>query len=167
MTTRAPDSAMVDEQWRGCDLRGAAPLFALALLLTFSLLVTRLLFNELLDALIAYLIVLVLWPTLLFVAVYRAVTYTFRITDRALVVDRGFLHGPILPLPYAGIAKVEHGDNWIHALLNIGWVRATMADGRSVKMPSLRDPAGFAALLRARAAAAAEKSKNDDPSSPP
>lgn len=144
------DSALVDESWRGYDLRAAAPLLLLALLLSAGLLAGRLYFNELLDAVFTYLLVLVIWPALLFVAVYRAVTYTYRLTDRALLVDRGFLHLPVPPLPYGDIAGIEHGASPLYAMLAVGWVVVTMNDGRVVKLRSLRDPAAFAASLEER-----------------
>ena len=144
------DSAMIDEQWRGYDLRAAVPMFALAALLTAALLASRIFFNDFIDALIAYLLVLVLWPALLCVAVYRAVTFTYRVTDRALLVDRGFLSRPEPPLPYRELTGVESGGNLFHSWLGIGWVHVTATGGRTVKLPAIRDPAAFAKRLRER-----------------
>ena len=154
MTIREPDSAMIDEEWRGYDLRAAAPLFSLALVLTIALLVARLLFSDLIDALITYFIVLILWPVLLFISMYRAITYTYRITDRALLVDRGPLHRPQAPMPYGEMTAIEHGRSWLSSLLDVGWVRVTMADGRRVYLRSLGAPETFAAVLRKRSTAA-------------
>ncbi|MFO0803818.1 MAG: PH domain-containing protein [Gemmataceae bacterium] len=146
----APDPAFVDQSWRGYDPRAAAPLLLLAAALTAALLASRFLFNEFLSAVLTYLLVLGLWPALLFVAAYRSVTYTYRLTDRALLVDRGFLHHPVPPLTYDGIAKVEHGASPVYSWLRVGWVRVSMNDGREVKLRSLRDPAAFAASLEER-----------------
>lgn len=153
----ARDSAFADELWRGYDLRAAVPMLVLAGLLTVALLVSRLAFNDFLDAILTYVLVLVIWPVLLFVAVYRAVTYTYRITDRALLVDRGFLNRPITPLAYSEMTQVEHGGHPVHTWLGIGWVRVSMADGRVVRLPALRDPAAFAAVLRERLSSRVEQ----------
>jgi hypothetical protein len=144
------DSALIDESWRGYDLRAAVPLLVLAALLTAALLASRFYFNEFLDAILTYFLVLVIWPALLFVAVYRAVTYTYRLTDRALLVDRGFLHLPVPPLAYGAIARIEHGASPIYSMLGVGWVVVTMNDGLKVKLRSLRGPAAFAASLEER-----------------
>ncbi len=151
--TKSPDPAMIDEQWSGYDFRAAIPIFVFAILLTLALLAGRLFFNDLTDALVTFVIVLVLWPALLFVAIYRSVTYTYRITNSALLVDLGFLDSPMLPFRYAEIAKVEHGASWLSARLDIGWVRITTADGRIVKLLALRAPAAFADQIRQRIAA--------------
>src|SRR6185437_9892802 len=67
-------------------------------------------------AIVPYVIVLVLWPGLLAAPLYRAITYTYRITDRALFVDRGFLNPPQPVVSFKEIAGVEHGANWLR-----GW----------------------------------------------
>jgi uncharacterized membrane protein YdbT with pleckstrin-like domain len=151
---KLPDPAMVDQQWRGYDLRAAVPAFALASVLTVAIMASRFYEDDLGNAVFTYAIVLILWPALLFVAVYRSVTYTYRITDRALLVDRGFLHRPIPPLHYADISSVEHGASWFYSWLRIGWVHVTAVGRKTVRMPSLRDPAAFAKLLSERIEAA-------------
>ena len=148
---RIDSPAFRDEQWRGYDLRATIPWLVLAGLLTAGLLAGRVFFSDLPDAILTVILVLILWPALLFVGCYRAITYTYRVTDRALLVDRGFLHRPVPPIPYREIAVVDHGGNWIYSRLNIGWVRVRTTHGRSVRMPPLREPAAFAQLLRARA----------------
>jgi len=145
---RTEDAAMVDEQWRGYDSRAALPFVALAALVTVALLGGRWIFNETLHGILPYAIVLLIWPALLGTWLYRSITYTYRITDRALLVDLGFRHPPIPPIAFQDLASVEHGANWVHAALHIGWVRATARDGRTVKLKSIRDPAAFAGLLR-------------------
>lgn len=146
----APDPALVDQAWRGYDPRAAVPLLLLAAAITAALLAGRFLFNEFLSAVLTYLLVLVIWPALLFVAAYRSVTYTYRLTDRALLVDRGFLHRPVPPLPYGDIAKIEHGASPVYSWLGVGWVVVSMSDGREVKLRSLRNPRDFAAALEER-----------------
>lgn len=146
------DGAMVDEQWRGYDLRAALPLVAVAFLLTVALLAGRWVFDDFIDGLVPYFIVLVIWPAFLGIGLYRSITYTYRLTDKALVVDLGFMHPPVPPLWFRDLAGVEHGANPVHALFGIGWVLATARDGRTVKLKALRDPAAFAAILRERIA---------------
>jgi len=152
--SRTSDGAMVDEQWRGYDLRAALPLVILAVLLSIALLAGRWVFDDFIDGLVPYLIVLGIWPALLGLALYRAITYTYHLTDKALLVDFGPLHRPVPPVWFPELANVESGANWLHSRLGIGWVRITGGDGRTVRLPAVRDAAAFAALLQSRRLAA-------------
>ena len=144
---RLADYSFVDRSWRGYDLRAAAPRFLLAFALSTILLAGRWSFDDYTAAIVPYVIVLVLWPGLLAAPLYRAITYTYRITDRALFVDRGFLNPPQPVVSFKEIAGVEHGANWLGRWLGVGWVTVHCADGRSWKLSGLRHPAEFAADL--------------------
>ena len=39
------------------------------------------------------------WPTLVTASLYRAVTYSYRLTDRAVLIDFGFWHPPVVATP--------------------------------------------------------------------
>jgi membrane protein YdbS with pleckstrin-like domain len=136
--------------WRGYDLRAAMPPAAVALLASVALLAGRWFVNDFADALVPYLIVLVLWPALLGVALYRAVTYTYHLTDAALLVDRGPLHLPIPPLWLNEIAEVKGQSTGLFRLLGIGSVRVTTVDGRVETLTAIRHPEEFARQVLAR-----------------
>ena len=142
--------AMADRTWRGYDLRAAIPLFALALASTVVLLAGRWYMGDIVAQIVPYLLVLAVWPLLLGLALYRAVTYTYRITDRALLVDRGFRNRPEPVIWFAEVLQVTHGASWMYRQLDVGWVGVTVSDGRTLKLTAVRNPAAFAAMLRER-----------------
>ncbi|MBX9584629.1 MAG: PH domain-containing protein, partial [Gemmataceae bacterium] len=100
------------------------------------------------GALAVYALALAVWPGLLAVFVYRAVTYTYRLTDRAVVVDRGFRWRPEPPVWLADVAGVSAGAGWVGRRLGVGWVRVAAADGRVLTLTGVADPEGFAAAIR-------------------
>lgn len=148
-TNTLPDLAFIDRSWRGYDFRAAAPRVLIALAASILLLAGRWYLDDYSAALVPYIIVLVLWPALLGVAFYRAITYTYRITDRALLVDRGFRNPPEPPVEFADIARVETGAHGLGRLLGVGWIAVRLRDGRTIKLKGLRHPEEFARSLAA------------------
>src|SRR6185437_9355583 len=144
---RLADYSFVDRSWRGYDLRAAAPRFLLAFALSTILLAGRWSFDNYTAAIVPYVIVIVLWPGLLAAPIYRAITYTYRITDRALLVDRGFLNPPEPVIDFKEVAGVETGANWLERRFGVGWVIVSRSDGRNWKLKGLRHPAEFEADL--------------------
>lgn len=151
------DPAMTGRGWRGYDLRATLPAVAMAIAASVALLAGRWCFTDLSEladhvgALAVYGMALAVWPALLLALLYRTVTYTYRITDRAVLVDRGFMWPPELPLWLAELTAVETGAGWVSRRLGIGWVRLHTADGRAVVLTGVRDPEAFAAEVRAAA----------------
>ena len=141
------DGALTDRAWQGYDPRAAVPLAAVAALASAALLAGRWYLDDLTAALVPYALVLALWPGLLGLALYRTITWTYRLTDRALLVDRGFLSRPEPPVWLRDVAKVECGANWLARQLAIGWLRVTTTEHRVVILTALRDPTAFAARL--------------------
>jgi hypothetical protein len=79
---------------------------------------------------------------------YRAVTYTYRMTNRALLIDFGFWHSPIPPVWLSEITEVRVGAGWLSRLLGVGWVEVkTMSRGE--RLVGVRNPNSFAAQIRA------------------
>jgi membrane protein YdbS with pleckstrin-like domain len=96
------------------------------------------------------------WPAVAAVFLYRTVTYTYRLTDRSVVVDFGFLSRPVPPIPLAEVTAVVLGGGWVARKLGVGWVEVRTAD-RAVRMPGVRNPQVFALAIRE----AAGKMKTD------
>jgi uncharacterized membrane protein YdbT with pleckstrin-like domain len=148
------DPALTDRGWRGYDPRAAAPQVAAATVASAVLLAGRWELGDLsafanrAGALVVYAVVLAVWPGLLAVALYRAVTYTYRLTDRALLVDRGFMARPEPPVWLADVTGVVSGAGWVGQRLGVGWVRVATADGRAVRLTGVRDPGAYAIQLR-------------------
>lgn len=164
------DPALTDRGWRGYDPRAAVPHIAAAALASAALLVGRWELGDIsglsdqpgalaVYALAVYALALAVWPGLLAVALYRAVTYTYRLTDRGLLVDRGFMSRPEPPVWLADVTGVVSGAGWLGRWLGVGWVRVTTADGRAVRMTGIRDPGVYAIQLRE----AVEKVKGQQP----
>jgi hypothetical protein len=153
--TGPDDRALTDLGWWGYDLRAAVPHVMVAAAVSAGLLAGRWYFEVHGWVLAVYALVLALWPGLLGVALYRAVTYTYRLTDRALLVDRGSAFPPEPPVWLADVTGVVSGASWMGRQLGVGWVLVAVADARVVWLAGVRDPGAFAIRLREAASAAA------------
>ncbi|HSQ58424.1 MAG TPA: hypothetical protein VLM40_22070 [Gemmata sp.] len=93
------------------------------------------------------------WPALICVFLYRTVLYTYRLTDRAVLVEFGFLYRPVAPIQLTDITEVRVGGaRWLRQL-DVGWVDVRTAD-RCVRLKGVRNPAKLAErILAARTAA--------------
>lgn len=149
------DRAMADRQWRGYDPRAMIPELVLAAAVSVVLLSGRWLpelseFVHRAGVLAVYAMALAVWPGLLAVLIYRAVTHTYRLTDRAVLIDRGPLSRPEPPVWLNEVGDVTSGAGWVGRQLGVGWVELT-AGGREVRLNGIRNPAGFAKQIRAAA----------------
>jgi uncharacterized membrane protein YdbT with pleckstrin-like domain len=152
---------LTDLSWRGYDPRAAVPQLAVAAAASAALLSGRWYLEELSEladragALAVYALVLAVWPGLLAVVLYRTVTFTYRLTDRALLLDRGSLFRPEPPVWLADVTAVTAGASWLGRRLGVGWVRVA-TDGRTVRLTGVRDPGAFAVAVRAAVETARE-----------
>jgi hypothetical protein len=148
-----PDHAMIDRAWRGYDPRAMVPWLILAGVLSVGLLIGRWYLDELswvadrAGALAVYAMVLAVWPGLLMVLLYRAIAYTYRLTDKAILIDRGSRSLPEPPLDLAELTEVTATTGW----LCVGTVVLATRD-RQVRLTGVRDPQRFADEIRAVAA---------------
>jgi hypothetical protein len=94
------------------------------------------------------------WPALAGVFLYRSVTVTYRLTDRALLADFGPLSRPVPAVRLGAVTAVVTGGGWVARWLGVGWVEVRTAD-RAVRLTGVLHPAPFAE--RVRSAAAAER----------
>lgn len=155
--------SLIDEAWLGYDPRAAVPHLAAAGAVSAVLLAGRWYLEDLSEladrvgAFAVYAVTLAAWPGLLAVLLYRVVTFTYRLTDRAVLIEWGFLFRPEPPVWHADVVGVASGADWLGRKLGVGWVRLTAADGRVVRLAGVRNPGRFAgevwaAVERARAA---------------
>ncbi|MBX9622949.1 MAG: PH domain-containing protein [Gemmataceae bacterium] len=143
-----------DKFWRGYDPRAAAPGVALAAAGTAAVLAGRWYLGEVsavadrVGPFAVYALAAGGWGVLAAVVLYRAVTYTYRLTDRAVLVDRGFRWRPEPPVPLADVTGVAAGAGWVGRRLGVGWVRVEAAGGRALTLTGVADPDAFAAAIR-------------------
>lgn len=87
------------------------------------------------------------WPAFVLVFLYRTVTYTYRLTDRVLLVDFGPGFRPVPPISLAEIEAVSVGG-WQRRWLGVGWVWVRTSSGRVVRLDGVRRPEALAETLR-------------------
>jgi membrane protein YdbS with pleckstrin-like domain len=151
------DRALTDRAWRGYDPRAGFPAVATAAVVSAVLLSGRWYFEELswfaekAGALAVYAMTLAVWPGLLSTLLYRAVTYTYRLTDRAVLIDWGFRNRPEPPVWLKDVTEVAIAAGWVGQQLGIGTVTITAAGGRVVALAGVANPAAFAEAIRTAA----------------
>jgi hypothetical protein len=154
------DPSQHDLAWVGYHPRAAAPAIAIAAIANVLVLSGRwYLDGELADrvgALAVYALAWAVWPGLAAVFLYRAVMYTYRLTDRAVLVDFGYFSRPVQPIALMDAVGVEVGQNAMASWLGVGWVEVRTKD-RSLRMTGVRHPEAFAEKIRAAMAASREK----------
>jgi hypothetical protein len=157
-TRRTEDPAQTDRAWAGYHPRAAAPAVATAALASLVVWTGRGYFDPLSEltaragALAVFALAWGVWPALAAVYLYRTVTYSYRLTDRALWTDYGFWWLPVPPLWLAEVTAVRAGAGWLGRRLGVGWVEV-VAGARAVRLVGVRDPQVFAEQVRAATAA--------------
>ena len=87
------------------------------------------------------------WPGLIGVFLYRAITYTYRLTDRAVLADFGFFSPPIKPIAHTDVMSVVVGGGPISRRLGVGWVEVS-SKNQTLRMTGVRHPEAFAEKIR-------------------
>lgn len=152
------DPSYRDVAWVGYHPRAMAPAIALAAIANILVLSGRWYLVDLSEfvdhvgALALFALAWAVWPGLFAVLLYRTITYTYRLTDRALLVDFGFFSNPVQPIALADVIAVIVGGGWMNRWLGVGWVEVRTHD-RSVRMSGVRRPAIFAEKIRVTVAA--------------
>lgn len=153
MNQKTDDPAQADLAWAGYHPRAAAPAivgvaFASLVIWTGRWYLDDL--SELADrvgALAVFALAWGVWPAVATVFVYRTVTYTYRLTDRAVLIDFGFWHYPTPPIVLKDLTGVHSGAGWLSGLLGVGWVELRTAN-REVRLVGVRNPSEFAEQVR-------------------
>ncbi len=152
-----PGSPMRDHLWRGYDGRAMLPVFAAAAAASLVLLTGRWYLDDLSafadrsGSLVLFGVDAVVWATVLAFWAYRTITYTYRLTDRALLIDRGFRWPPDTAVWLSDVADARAAAGPVGRRLGVGRVVVTTRTGRVVTLAGVRDPRGFAAAVRAAA----------------
>jgi hypothetical protein len=87
------------------------------------------------------------WPGLIGVFLYRAVTYTYRLTDRAVLADFGFFSSPTKPIALTDVISVVVGGGLISRWLDVGWVEVRTKE-QTLRMSGVRHPEALAEKIR-------------------
>jgi uncharacterized membrane protein YdbT with pleckstrin-like domain len=147
------DPAHRDLVWTGYHPRALAPAIGLAAVASLVVWTGRWFFEDLSDladrpgSLVIFALAWGVWPALASVFLYRTVTFTYRLTDRALLVDFGFLSRPVPPIALGEVTTVVIGGGWVVRRFGVGWIEVRTAD-RVLRLPGVRDPALFAVAIR-------------------
>lgn len=155
---RTDDPAQTDRAWVGYHPRAAIPTVALAAAVSLVVWTGRWYLEDLsnladrIGALALFALGWCAWPALLTAYLYRAVTYSYRLTDRAVLIDFGFWHAPVPPVWLTDVTDVRVGAGWVDRLLGVGWVELR-AGGRTVRLVGARRPEELANQIRAAVAA--------------
>ena len=152
---RTDDPAQADRAWAGYHPRAALPAVTVAAVVSLVVWTGRWYLDDLseladrIGALAVFALAWCVWPALLTAYLYRTVTYSYRLTDRALLIDFGFRHAPVPPVWLAEVTEVRAGAGWLARLLGIGWVELRTTGGRTVRLVGVRQPEAFAEQIRA------------------
>src|SRR6188472_4278202 len=147
------DPAQRDITWSGYHPRAMAPALGLATLVSLSVWTGRWYFEEFSDfadrvgALVVFALGWAVWPALVAVFIYRTVTYTYRLTDRALLIDFGFLASPVPSVALGEVTTVAVGGNLVTRWLGIGRIEVRTHD-RAIRLPGVRRPELLAIAIR-------------------
>lgn len=148
------DRALADRVWWGYDPRAMLPAAAVAAAASAVVLVGRWYLEDLswladrAGALAVFGLAAAVWPGLVALLLYRCVTYTYRLTDRAVLIDRGFLSRPEAPVWLAEVTRIDARSGWLGRRLGVGWVKLTAGD-RVVRLTGVRHPVRVAGAIRA------------------
>ncbi len=156
---RGGDPAQADRAWVGYHPRAAVPALAAAAVASLVVWTGRWYLDDLSEladragALAVFALAWCVWPALGAAYLYRAATYTYRLTDRAVLIDFGFWHRPVPPVWLREVTAVRAGAGWVHRRLGVGWVEVRTA-GRAVRLVGVRRPDALAGRIREAARAA-------------
>lgn len=151
------DPAQCDLAWVGYHPRALAPVVVLTIAASLLVWTGRWFLDDLSEladrvgALAVFALAWGVWPAVAAVFLYRTVTYTYRLTDRSVLVDFGFLSRPVAAVPLAEVTAVVIGGGWLARKLGVGWVEVRTA-ARAVRMTGVRNPQTFALAIREKAA---------------
>jgi len=147
------DPAQTDLAWVGYHPRALLPAIALATGASLALWTGRWFFEDLSEfadrvgVLVLFALAWAVWPLLLALCLYRTVTYTFRLTDRTILAEFGFLSRPIPAIALIDVIAVTTNGGWLSRRLGVGWVNVQTRD-RMVRLSGIRKAAEFAIVIR-------------------
>jgi membrane protein YdbS with pleckstrin-like domain len=149
----ATDPAQHDLTWTGYHPRAMAPAIGLAAVASLVVWTGRWyledlsVFTDRVGTLVVFILAWAVWPALVAVFLYRTVTYTYRLTDRALLTDFGFLSPPVSPVALTEVTGVAISGGWLTRQFGVGWVEVRTRD-RAVRLRGVRKPELFALAIR-------------------
>jgi membrane protein YdbS with pleckstrin-like domain len=154
MSEPQPDPAQTDRAWSGYHPRAAVPVLVPALALALFVSTGRHYLDDF-SALAARVSALALfalpWVALAGACaayLYKCITFTYRLTDRAVFADFGPLFRPVPPLELPAVRAVRVRAGPLARLLGVGRVEVRSA-GRVLRLPGVRNPHALAELIRA------------------
>lgn len=156
---QAADPAAADRVWVGYHPRAMVPVVALTAVASLVVWTGLWYLDDLLDLAkrfggwAVFAAAWGPWPAVAAVFLYRTVTQTYRLTDRAVLADHGPLFGPTPPIPLTEVTAVVVGGGALARRLGVGWVEVRAGE-RAVRLKGVRNPSLFAEKVRAATVAA-------------
>jgi hypothetical protein len=147
------DPAQIDLRWFGYHPRAMLPVFVLAAAVSLVLWTGRWFLDDLSEladrvgTLALFAMAWGVWPVLAALFLYRTITYTYRLTDRTVLAEFGFLSRPVPPIALADATAVTTGGGWLARRLGVGWVEVNTRD-RVVRLSGVRNPVSLAIAIR-------------------
>ncbi|MCE9567556.1 MAG: hypothetical protein K8U57_36615 [Planctomycetes bacterium] len=145
---------MPDLLWIGYHPRAMAPLVALIAIVSVVVWTGRWYlddFSQLADVLGGWAMFGLawgVWPALVVLFLYRTVTFTYRLTNRAVYVDFGPLFLPVAPVLLSELDLVVVGGWWLPRQLGVGYVELRAGE-RVLRLKGVPSPDSFAERIRA------------------
>src|SRR5687768_14035197 len=99
------DPALADRAWVGYHPRAALPAVALTAVASLLVWTGRWYLDDLSDFAdrvgdwAVFALAWAVWPAVAFAFLYKTVTHTYRLTDRAVLAEFGFFSPPVPPIP--------------------------------------------------------------------
>jgi PH (Pleckstrin Homology) domain-containing protein len=155
------DPSQSDLAWAGYHPRAMVPAIALAAITSLAVWTGRWYLDDLSDLAerigtpVLFALFWGVWLAVTAVFLYRTVTYTYRLTNRALLIDFGFL-APLAPaVMLTEVTDVVTGGNWVSRLFGVGWIEVRTPE-RATRLRGVRKPELFAVVIRDAVAKARE-----------
>jgi membrane protein YdbS with pleckstrin-like domain len=154
MSAPLPDPAQADRAWSGYHPRAAGPGLLVALAAALFVSTGRHYLDDLSELAArvgALALFAVSWGAFAGACaayLYKCVTFTYRLTDRAVHADFGPLFRPVPPIELPAVRAVRVRAGPLARALGVGRVEVRTA-GRVLRLPGVRDPHALADLIRA------------------
>lgn len=153
MPTGYPDPAETVIAQRGYSAWAMLPSFFLCALLSVLFLLSGWLFKEVrglgenTGSWVLFVVTGIFWALQILRWLYRGASYAYVLTEKRLLVDRGFRWLPTPPIELAEVSRVRWGMHHLSRPFHVGWIAFTTRSGREEVLDGILNPREFAWLV--------------------
>jgi uncharacterized membrane protein YdbT with pleckstrin-like domain len=168
MQTSYPDPSESDIAWRGYSGWVMWPSFLVCGLMTLLLLVGGWFIEGIrgigqeTGSWVFFILTILIWVLQFCRWFYRGATVTYRLTDKKIHIDRGFLSPPVESIKLIDIQQILVGQNLLGKWFGVGWVSIQSTNNRREVLEGVYRPEEFADLIRTQVSAIS-KSQQTEP----